>query len=167
MTIRVPRELILAKGKYNDLCVYEVVVPTDGLEEVFLCHYKSCFERICHHIVVCHIHVGPFSVSQVVNEHRLQTVQQFSWHYLFRGLKLLEVGLSKPSLLSYCLGSFRALFKCRKTQICKSIFVFSYSIIPWIGQFVLVCVVCTQISIISGFRAGTGLAAFGAFLVHI
>ena len=133
MTIKVPRELILAKGKYNDLCVYEVIVPTDGLEEVFLCHYKSCFERICHHIVVCNVHVGPFSVSQVVDKHWLQKVQQFSRHYLFRGLKLLEVGWSKPSLLSYCLGGFRALLKRRKTQIYKSILFFSFSILPWTG----------------------------------
>ena len=84
-----------------------------------------------------------------MSKHWLQKVQQYSWHYLLGVWSYLGwVGVSHCCFL-IASGASEHFSNVGKLKYARA-FVFYSSTIPWMGQFVLFCVGCPQISFISG-----------------
>ena len=118
-TSRSPDNSSSPKADTINLRINEVIVPrmrSFSLQILLLMHLSLhySFPRT----------FWSFIVTQVVNKHWFNEVQQFGRHYLFRSLKLREVDWSQPPL--FCIvPKASGTFQTSENQICD-IIIFSF-----------------------------------------
>ena len=134
---------IITECKYYHESLSEVIAWTNHIINGILFHLHLRLQCVARQFSLGYKHGEVFLLPQVRDEHTPTRVMTLS-------------GSTMPSYY-ICLRSAAVIHFCMP-------FISSGA---WINCYVVVRVVCTQISFISGFRDRTGLGAFGAFLVHI